>query len=101
MYEKKFAEEEEAKRREVRLKEILALPESEQLPILLAEGFEEEAKELSERLAEAEQENTDKDNGDLSETPDDEKAGDDAPKDDVEQPKKPARRGTRNSSRKR
>ena len=101
MYEKKFAEEEEAKRRAVRLGEIRELPESEQLPILLAEGYEEEAKELSERLAEAEQENTDKDNGDLSETPDDEKAGDDAPKDDVEQPKKPARRGTRNSSRKR
>lgn len=101
MYEKKFAEEEEAKRREVRLSEIRVLPEAEQLPILLAEGYEEEAKELSERLAEAEKENADNAGGDLSETPDDEKSGEEAPKDDVEQPKKPARRGTRNSSRKR
>lgn len=101
MYEKKFTEEEEAKRREVRLSEIRVLPEAEQLPILLAEGYEEEAKELSERLAEAEKENADNAGGDLSETPDDEKSGEEAPKDDVEQPKKPARRGTRNSSRKR
>lgn len=101
MYEKKFAEEEERERREVRLSEVRVLPEAEQLPILLAEGYEEEAKELSERLAEAEKENTDKDDGDLSETPDDEKAGEEAPKDDVVQTEKPARRGTRNSSRKR
>lgn len=38
-----------------RLAEIKALPENEQLPLLLEEGFEDEAKELSERLA-AEQE---------------------------------------------
>ena len=34
-----------------RLAEIKALPENEQLPLLLEEGFEDEAKELSERLA--------------------------------------------------
>lgn len=37
--------------RESRLQEILSLPDEEQLPLLLAEGYEEEAKELSERLA--------------------------------------------------
>ncbi len=37
--------------RESRLQEILALPDEEQLPLLLAEGYEDEAKELSERLA--------------------------------------------------
>lgn len=37
--------------RESRLQEILALPDEEQLPLLLAEGYKEEAKELSERLA--------------------------------------------------
>lgn len=34
-----------------RLAEIKALPEEEQLPLLLEEGFENEAKELSEHLA--------------------------------------------------
>jgi hypothetical protein len=38
-------------KRENRLKEILAMDESEQLPLLLAEGYEEEAKKLSEKLA--------------------------------------------------
>lgn len=52
-YEKKFAEEEEQMKREIRLKEILALPEEEQLPLLLAEGYNDEAKELSERLSAA------------------------------------------------
>lgn len=37
--------------RENRLAEIKAMPEEEQLPLLLAEGFEDEAKELSEKLA--------------------------------------------------
>ena len=101
MYEKKFAEEEEQKRRETRLNEIRLLPDAEQLPLLLAEGYEEEAKELSEHLAEEEQENDDNADGDLSETPDDEKSGDEAPNDDVEQPKKPVRKPARNSSRKR
>ena len=41
----------EKEKRENRLKEILALPVDEQLPLLLEEGYEEEAKELSERLA--------------------------------------------------
>lgn len=49
---KKAAEAEaEEKKRENRLNEILALPDEEQLPLLLAEGYEDEAKELSERLA--------------------------------------------------
>ena len=39
-------------KRENRLKEILAMDESEQQPLLLADGYEEEAKELSEKLAE-------------------------------------------------
>lgn len=34
-----------------RLAEIRALPEDEQLPLLIDEGFEDEAKELSEKLA--------------------------------------------------
>lgn len=49
---KKAAEAEaEEKKRENRLNEILAMPVEEQLPLLLAEGYEDEAKELSERLA--------------------------------------------------
>lgn len=42
--------------REKRLAEIMALPADEQLPLLLAEGYEDEAKELSERLAAEKQE---------------------------------------------
>ena len=51
--EMKKAEEElaQAKVRENRLAEIKAMPVEEQLPLLLAEGYEDEAKELSERLA--------------------------------------------------
>lgn len=51
--EMKKADEETAKEnaRENRLAEIKAMPEEEQLPLLLAEGFEDEAKELSEKLA--------------------------------------------------
>ena len=58
---KKVAEAEaEEKKREIRLNEILSLPVEEQLPLLLAEGYEDEAKELSERLATGqEQEKTD------------------------------------------
>jgi len=41
--------------RENRLAEIMALPVDERLPLLLAEGYEDEAKKLSEELA-AEQE---------------------------------------------
>lgn len=37
--------------REKRLAEIMALPVDERLPLLLAEGYEDEAKELSELLA--------------------------------------------------
>ena len=51
--EMKKADEEAAKEeaREKRLAEIMAMPVEEQLPLLLAEGYEDEAKELSERLA--------------------------------------------------
>lgn len=56
---KEAAEKEaEKKKREDRLNEILALPVEEQLPLLLAEGYEDEAKELSERLAAEQQEQT-------------------------------------------
>ena len=119
MYEKKFAEEEEQKRREVRLKEILALPESEQLPILLAEGYEEESKELSERLAEENAKNADngdagtaekeqQDNGlnDSSEDADEVKSEEEVKEGVVEQPQKPvrkneSRKGSRAGNRKR
>ena len=45
------AEAAKEKSRYDRLAEIKAMPEEEQLPLLLAEGFENEAKELSEKLA--------------------------------------------------
>ena len=48
---KEQAEKNEQIARANRLAEIKALPEEEQLPLLLEEGFENEAKELSERLA--------------------------------------------------
>ena len=50
--------------REKRLAEIKALPVEEQLPLLLAEGYEDEAKELSERLAAEQQEQTGEGTGD-------------------------------------
>ena len=40
--------------REVRLAQIMAMPEQEQLALLVGEGFEEEAKALSEKLSSAE-----------------------------------------------
>lgn len=42
-----------------RLAEIKSLPDDEQLPLLLEEGFTEEAQELSERLAASQQEKID------------------------------------------
>jgi hypothetical protein len=55
----------EEKKREIRLNEILSLPVEEQLPLLLAEGYEDEAKALSEKLAaEQEQKKTDAGTGD-------------------------------------
>lgn len=45
------AEAAKEKARYDRLAEIKAMPVEEQLPLLLAEGYEDEAKELSERLA--------------------------------------------------
>ena len=65
--------------REKRLAEIKALPVEEQLPLLLAEGYEDEAKELSERLAaeqEHDQEKTDDGTGK-------ENTGTEAPADDT------------------
>ena len=51
----KFLEEErkhqEYEKRMARLAEIKAMDESEQLPLLLEEGFDDEARELSEKLA--------------------------------------------------
>ena len=41
----------QADAREKRLAEIMALPADERLPLLLAEGYEDEAKKLSEELA--------------------------------------------------
>ena len=56
--------------REKRLAEILALPEDEQLPLLLEEGYTDEAQELSAKLA-SQQEKTDDGSGDSDgETPD-------------------------------
>lgn len=64
--EMKKADEEAAKEeaRESRLAEIKAMPVEEQLPLLLAEGYEDEAKELSERLAAEQQEQTGEGTGD-------------------------------------
>ena len=53
--------------REKRLAEIKSLPVDEQLPLLLEEGFTDEAKELSEKLAveqAGEGEKTETDDGD-------------------------------------
>ena len=68
----------EAKKEELRnkrLEEILSLPVEEQLPLLLDEGFDDEAKELSERLA-AENENADKGDDDGTDGTDAENAVD-------------------------
>lgn len=46
-----YAEEDKKKARAARLAEIQAMDEQEQLQLLLEEGFEEEAKALSEKLA--------------------------------------------------
>ena len=76
---KQDAKEYEKKARAARLAEIQAMDEQEQLPLLLEEGFEEEAKALSEKLAkEAEDDKTatdapdaeDTDSSDTTETPD-------------------------------
>ena len=49
--------------REKRLAEIMALPSDEQLPLLLEEGFTEEAQKLSEDLAHCQQECIDEGSG--------------------------------------
>ena len=66
--------ESEAVARHRRRDEILAMPVDEQLPLLLAEGYEDEARELSERLA-AEQK------GEVGEGSGEENAGTEAPAD--------------------
>lgn len=48
---KEVEKEAQANAREKRLAEIMALPVDERLPLLLAEGYEDEAKKLSEELA--------------------------------------------------
>lgn len=48
---KEAEKDEQEDAREKRLAEIMALPADEQLPLLLAEGYEDEAKKLSEELA--------------------------------------------------
>jgi len=58
------AEAAKEKARYDRLAEILVLPVEEQLSLLLAEGYEDEAKELSERLAAEQQEQTGEGTGD-------------------------------------
>lgn len=49
--------------REKRLAEIMELPSDEQLPLLLEEGFTEEAQKLSAELAHCHQERTDEGSG--------------------------------------
>lgn len=66
---KEYDKNEQEDAREKRLAEIMALPVDERLPLLLAEGYEDEAKELSEKLA-AEQ------GGESSGKAEDTKAGD-------------------------
>ena len=79
---KEAAEKEaEKKKREDRLNEILALPVEEQLPLLLEEGYEDEAKELSERLAAEQQEQTGEGTGEKN-------TGTEAPADAPEQTEK-------------
>ena len=65
---KQYAEEDEKKARAARLAEIQAMDEQEQLPLLLEEGFEEEAKALSEKLASLNAENQGADKGNDGDT---------------------------------
>lgn len=58
------AEAAKEKARYDRLAEIKAMPEEEQLSLLLAEGFEDEAKELSEKLANLNGETVEQGDGD-------------------------------------
>ena len=61
---KQDAEENEKNARAARLAEIQAMDEQEQLPLLLEEGFEDEAKALSEKLAALNAEGQGEDGGD-------------------------------------
>ena len=60
---KEVEKEAQANAREKRLSEIKALPAEEQLPLLLEEGFTEEAQKLSEQLAKEKQEHIDEGTG--------------------------------------
>lgn len=60
---KEAEKEAQANAREKRLSEIKALPAEEQLPLLLEEGFTEEAQKLSEQLAKEKQEHIDEGTG--------------------------------------
>lgn len=64
MKQEKEKAEKQAESRAKRLAEIKAMPEEDQLSLLIEEGFEDEAKELSEKLAlDGEGEQTDEGNG--------------------------------------
>jgi hypothetical protein len=60
---KEVEKEAQVNAREKRLSEIKALPAEEQLPLLLEEGFTEEAQKLSEQLAKEKQEHIDEGTG--------------------------------------
>ena len=100
---KQDAKEYEKKSRAARLAEIQAMDELEQRPLLLEEGFEEEAKELSEKLAkEAEDDKTptdaldpeDTDSSDNTETPDAPDAAEPAEKREDNAKGKPGRKAS-------
>ena len=97
--------------REKRLKEILAMDEEERLPLLIAEGFEEVAASLSEKLSAGMEEHEDEGNGEENQAQEEEvgvepsplsndassdkessvSAGDTSPVIEPEKPKKVAR----------
>lgn len=70
--------------REVRLAQIKAMPEQEQLAILVGEGFEEEAKALSEKLSSAEVPQEEAPQEEAEAAPEEEK-----PEEEKPEPKKP------------
>lgn len=70
--------------REVRLAQIKAMPEQEQLALLVGEGFEEEAKVLSEKLSSAEVPQEEVPQEEAEAAPEEEK-----PQEEKPEPKKP------------
>ena len=103
------AQDEQAKAvaRENRLKEILALPVDEQLPLLIEEGYDEEAKKLSERLAANANDNGNEDgdatdpagDGDENQVQQDSDETDDAERRRCRRSRRTPRRKTRSSRR--